>query len=447
MTTSAPRHVAATITDNGVSFFLDGKSYVVNREHPGYDKIVAALRFKSYDEIPALMDVSVAMEHFFETSDPNFEVKSGIVYYKDKPFTDEVSEKVLSMTGAGMPSEPLVNFLKKLRKNPSAIAQRETLLFAVANGFLIHEDGDIIAYKAVREDYFDVHSGTVTNKPAHLMGEEELAALPSTTGLGVTVEVENGITVVSMERGEVDDNREVTCSVGLHFAAHSYARSFTGGPRMLVLKISPADVVSIPSDYANAKGRCARYEVIAEIEDEHIKANGMEHREVFRDSDFGDGFNFGGCGDHEDYEDSGEDDLEDEEEDAPTREETIRTVCELIADFSGTYFKDFVEDNRNLTLSRLDVSNLHTLDDRLSDDFDNYSSGELDSHTTVNDIVANVLNEENYSELITTLKEKIVTREIFDGVTFRNVVQIEGYDPDEPRVSEAIKAGGLGRWA
>ena len=33
----------------------------------------------------------------------------------------------------------------------------------------------------------------------------------------------------------------------------------------MIVKISPADVVSIPSDYNNAKGRACKYEVIGEI--------------------------------------------------------------------------------------------------------------------------------------------------------------------------------------
>jgi hypothetical protein len=36
--------------------------------------------------------------------------------------------------------------------------------------------------------------------------------------------------------------------------------------RVVIVKINPADVVSIPSDYKNTKGRCCRYEVIAEFE-------------------------------------------------------------------------------------------------------------------------------------------------------------------------------------
>jgi hypothetical protein len=38
-----------------------------------------------------------------------------------------------------------------------------------------------------------------------------------------------------------------------------------GGDRTVIVKINPADVVSIPSDYNDAKGRACRYEVVGEV--------------------------------------------------------------------------------------------------------------------------------------------------------------------------------------
>jgi hypothetical protein len=70
--------------------------------------------------------------------------------------------------------------------------------------------------------------------------------------------------IVEMERNEVDDNRDNTCSSGLHFCSESYLKSF-GGARTVIVKINPRDVVSIPSDYNDAKGRACRYEVIGEV--------------------------------------------------------------------------------------------------------------------------------------------------------------------------------------
>jgi hypothetical protein len=67
-----------------------------------------------------------------------------------------------------------------------------------------------------------------------------------------------------MERNKVDDNQNNTCSSGLHFCSENYLRSF-GGDRTVIVKINPRDVVSIPTDYDNSKGRACRYEVIGEV--------------------------------------------------------------------------------------------------------------------------------------------------------------------------------------
>ena len=55
--------------------------------------------------------------------------------------------------------------------------------------------------------------------------------------------------------------------------------------RLMVMKVNPADVVSIPHDYKNQKGRCAKYEVIAEI----TTGTPLPHKEVYTDSDLGRG--------------------------------------------------------------------------------------------------------------------------------------------------------------
>jgi hypothetical protein len=46
--------------------------------------------------------------------------------------------------------------------------------------------------------------------------------------------------------------------------SHEYANSFKGSGRMLVVKINPKDVVSVPGDCSHQKLRTCRYEVIAE---------------------------------------------------------------------------------------------------------------------------------------------------------------------------------------
>ena len=67
-----------------------------------------------------------------------------------------------------------------------------------------------------------------------------------------------------MPRNQVNDDKNQTCSEGLHFCSQEYLGSF-GGDRVMILKINPKDVVSIPSDYNRSKGRACRYEIIAEL--------------------------------------------------------------------------------------------------------------------------------------------------------------------------------------
>jgi hypothetical protein len=92
----------------------------------------------------------------------------------------------------------------------------------------------------VREDFKDIHSGTFDNSVG---------------------------AICEMERNTVDDNKEQTCSAGLHFCSQEYLPNFGSGrgDHVMILKINPRDVVSIPVDYNNSKGRCCRYEVIGEV--------------------------------------------------------------------------------------------------------------------------------------------------------------------------------------
>jgi hypothetical protein len=127
--------------------------------------------------------------------------------------------------------------MENMMTNPSFRAVNELYGFLEKNNLPITPDGHFLAYKRVRENYTDCHTGKMDNS----VGK-----------------------VVEMERNKVDDNQNNTCSSGLHFCSENYLRSF-GGERTVIVKINPRDVVSIPTDYDNSKGRACRYEVIGEV--------------------------------------------------------------------------------------------------------------------------------------------------------------------------------------
>ena len=196
------------------------------------------------------LDAKSVLSDFFITDDDgvvSVSIENGRAYITLHSFNDmkvempdSLSNKIIKMHSQGFDCQAMVNFISNLYDNPSQVAISELYLFIESCDLPITEDGHFIAYKIVNDDYTDCHTGKINNR----VGETPI-----------------------MPRGLVDDNRNNTCSRGLHFCSKSYLRSFGGADRRcMIVKINPADVVSIPSDYNNAKGRTWTYEVVGEIE-------------------------------------------------------------------------------------------------------------------------------------------------------------------------------------
>jgi hypothetical protein len=180
-------------------------------------------------------------------------------------------------------------------ENPSMQSQKELYDFLEHEHLPITEDGFFLAYKAVRSDFKDKYRGVFDNR----VGQ-----------------------VCQMQRAKVDDDRGRGCSNGLHAGALNYVAgygSLEAGDRIVIVKINPKDVVSVPSDCNYEKLRTCRYEVVGEYEGELLKPL---YKADFSQDDYED--------DEEDYlndydesywdqfdeeDDDEEDDDEDEDED------------------------------------------------------------------------------------------------------------------------------------
>lgn len=172
-----------------------------------------------------------------------FTEKSGEVFYGDYKLPNVLTERLLFYVKSGIGVQRFKNFVTNLLQNPSRTAIQELILFLECGEFTLTEDGHLLAYKSVNENYTDCHTGKVDNS----VGQKPW-----------------------MPRIDVDDDRNNLCSYGYHFCSFNYVGQFRWDRYMLV-KVDPKDVVSIPSDYNNAKARCNTYEVVAEITEE-VKA-------------------------------------------------------------------------------------------------------------------------------------------------------------------------------
>lgn len=222
------------IQGSNVTVVIDNTPHTINKTHMTYSKVVDAIKAGLWDQVKQLINPVKVLVNY---SKGNISVVNGELLWNGKPFHNALSTRIVKMLEDGFDVDPMVKFMNNLMRNPSKRAVDELYGFLEKNSLPITPDGHFLAYKKVREDYKDVHSGTMDNSVGR---------------------------VVSMERNMVDDNRDNTCSTGLHFCSHSYLSSFSGS-RVVIVKINPADVVSIPSDYNNAKGRTCRYEVIGEV--------------------------------------------------------------------------------------------------------------------------------------------------------------------------------------
>lgn len=232
--------IPSVVKDNEITLYVDGDTHVINNSHVNYRAIRTALADGEYDRVLELVDVAQSVNAF---GSGKVTVEDGMVMYDDgsgpKALHNSMTNRMLSMMQEGFNVNPMVAFLENLMENPDYRAVNELYGFLEATDLPITEDGHFIAYKMVRDDYTDHHTGRMDNS------------------IG---------SIVEMRRNMVDPDKNRTCSAGLHFCSQGYLGSYGGGGRVMILKINPRDVVAIPTDYNNAKGRACRYEVTGELE-------------------------------------------------------------------------------------------------------------------------------------------------------------------------------------
>jgi hypothetical protein len=229
------------IQGSNIVVVIGNKSHTISKTHITYQKVLDAIKANDWDSLPDIIEPKKVVLNYGQG---NVSIQGETLFWKGKELNTGLSVRMIQMLQEGFPIEPMVNFMENLYQNPSKRAVTELYGFLEKCNLPITPDGHFLAYKKVRANYMDVHSGTMDNS----VGK-----------------------IVEMERHDVDDNKDNTCSTGLHFCSQSYLNSF-GGERTVIVKINPRDVVSIPSDYNDAKGRACRYEVIGEMEVEADKA-------------------------------------------------------------------------------------------------------------------------------------------------------------------------------
>lgn len=231
-------------TNEGISVVCGGKNHLIRREHLSFRKLMEAVNAGDEKLFLSLLDKETVIQHSVKS------VKSGISYVDGKLYQNGVEltnrsvftlfkNRIEGLIRDGLSVKPLLKFIENLLQNPSAASIEYAYEFIERNNLPITEDGFFLAYKSVRSDYKDKYSGTIDNS------------------VGKTP---------SMPRNLVDDNRKNYCSQGLHVGGLAYSGPGgwynSTGDRVIIVKVHPKDVVSVPEDHNGQKCRVSDYSVL-----------------------------------------------------------------------------------------------------------------------------------------------------------------------------------------
>lgn len=236
----------ATKSFVSVTFSDSGKTEIVKKDtHPElYSRVMTAIRDGDENKVRNLLCLDIAVS---EVSGGEFEIKDGQVLYNGMLVHNAVTKKIIECVMENLPYANLKAFLGRILNQLNPTVLDELYLFLDSNESMpIMDDGAFLAYRVVQDNYYSKHRNPDGTRNRNMIGDE-----------------------VTFDRDAVDPDRDNTCSDGLHFCSLHYVPfyGYSDSDRVMIVKINPEDVVTIPNDYNNSKGRCCYYEVVGEVED------------------------------------------------------------------------------------------------------------------------------------------------------------------------------------
>lgn len=209
---------------------MKGTSHTVPKSAPNFGPLRDALIAGQWDRVPDLLTVKKSLENWARGE---FTIDGSTITYKGDKLPADLTRRILDLSAKGEDPKAFFMFWERLQQNPSYRSVEQLWPFLSHKGIPLTTDGCFLAYKGVRIDYKDAHSGTFDNRPGNIH---------------------------EMPRNKISDDPRTACHEGFHVGALGYAKSFSA--RTVVCKVDPKDVVCVPYDHSQQKMRVCRYKVI-----------------------------------------------------------------------------------------------------------------------------------------------------------------------------------------
>lgn len=219
---------------------VDGSTKTIHKGNKNFDTIKTSLENGDFETALQYIDIPT---HIETMSEGNVIYRDSKLLWKNEEVNTYLAERIVKLIQTASEEETNVNkaskymkFLDKLHENTSNRVYEQCFQFLEHHGFNIDDDGDILAYKRVSSELYDLWSGTVK----YTIGS-----------------------VVEMPRRDVSDDPNDSCASGLHFCTLRYVNAYmsSSGGKIILMKIDPRDVVSVPKS-ETSKGRCCKLKVL-----------------------------------------------------------------------------------------------------------------------------------------------------------------------------------------
>lgn len=241
-----------TIGDRrSITVLYDGQLKTMADNDPAFAEVCLLVMEDRFDEAIVMFDKETLVKTSVANStlSDRIEVRGGNVFLDGEACDNHITEMIIGIAEEGEDYVPLANYFALLSDNPIHHSRHRLDDWLRASGeFSLDHEGYIIGYKGLRGDFTSSHSG-----PGIVNGYPVNGHLDNRPG-----------NTLEIESVEFDPN--IGCAHGLHVGTFEYARDWAGPHGKLVsVRVSPADVGSVPTDANDAKMRVFKYEVIEEV--------------------------------------------------------------------------------------------------------------------------------------------------------------------------------------
>jgi hypothetical protein len=248
---SAPSAKLVRLGDGAyITVVMNGESLTLRKSESEANFTVAieALKTENWDALYQAMRPVKA----YVAKVQGVEVRDNAVYWNGSIMHNVLSDRILEFALQGLDHKPLCMFLNKLMANSSSRAVEELYKFLEHKHLPITENGNFLAYKGVRNDWYSITAGATKLTKGNVDSAGRIY-----NGIGEEIEC---------LRNAVDDDKDRGCSYGLHAGSVEYAVNFARSGRVVIVEINPKDVVSIPIDCSYQKLRTCAYKVVGNYE-------------------------------------------------------------------------------------------------------------------------------------------------------------------------------------